>query len=166
MRPLLDLPIVGGNGWQHGIDWQGAVDYRHLSSLRGTASNGISERGCHRLSPLWKPQLAFLPVETVVHDRTANFCTVIGNLEWRVAAAIGNPRRRCIPEAIARVAFGRSINGGLSPPLPVRKFRQKKLDIAGPLNEIAKVAPGGSLFMLPRVDAEFFPANPNPSPNK
>ena len=31
---------------------------------------------------------------------------------------LANTLRRCIPEAIARVAFGRSINGGLSPPLP------------------------------------------------
>ena len=31
-------------------------------------------------------------------------------MEWRVAAAIGNPRRRLIPEAIGRVASGRSIN--------------------------------------------------------
>ena len=31
--------------------WQGAVDYRHLSWLRGIASDRVSGRGCGRLSP-------------------------------------------------------------------------------------------------------------------
>ena len=48
-----------------------------------------------------------------------DFCPEIEHWEWRVAAAIGNPRQRRIPEAMGRVAFGMAMNCGLSPPLPV-----------------------------------------------
>ena len=46
---------------------------------------------------------------------TADFCTEIERWEWRVAAAIGNPRQRRISKAMGRVAFGMAMNGGHSP---------------------------------------------------
>ena len=78
--------------------------------------------GKKKLSRLWETgeltKLEPEPKAEKLKRSTADFCTEIEHWQWRVAAAIGNPRRRHIPEAIGRVAFGMSINGGLSPPLP------------------------------------------------